>query len=497
MPHRGLPFADFRERSIVSAMASSTNRTKVVLAGATGFVGSNLQTALAPDFDLVCLTRSAVLPERNAERGTEWKRCDLFSLLDVERALEGADVAVYLVHSMLPSARLVQGNFVDLDLILADNFARAAQLCGLKQIIYIGGLISPGKDLSDHLASRLEVEQALGSGTTPLTALRAGLVVGPGGSSLRIVANLVRRLPMMILPKWTRTDTQPIAIEDIVRAVRLCLGKAEYSGKAFDLGGPDIMSYRGMLEKTAKVLGRKRLFVDVPLFSTGLSKLWVTLFGSASRNLVGPLIDSLKHPMVVLPNPLQNELAPGARKFADALRSSLDERGHLRPYPRARTPLTKDPAKAQTSKVRSVQRIPLPAERNAQWIAEEYFRWLPIFLRPWLKRNTANCETIQLSLFRPSWVLIEFTHAPQRSTPDRQLFYITGGALAQIHGHPKGRIEIREVANRDCALIAIHDFIPTLPWFIYRHTQALFHLWVMGRFARHLRTISPSSAPGE
>src|SRR5690606_19576051 len=131
-----------------------------------------------------------------------WVQADLFSLLEVERALEGADVALYLVHSMIASAELTQGSFADFDLILADNFARAAKSRGVRHILYVGGLIPEGERLSRHLESRLEVEQTLRAQGVPVTALRASIIIGPAGSSLRMVENLVRRLPVMITPAW-------------------------------------------------------------------------------------------------------------------------------------------------------------------------------------------------------------------------------------------------------------------------------------------------------
>ncbi|HJL27639.1 MAG TPA: NAD(P)H-binding protein [Polyangiaceae bacterium LLY-WYZ-15_(1-7)] len=150
---------------------TATERPTLALAGASGFVGSALRRALADEYRLVGLSRR---PRRSPD--TEWRVCDLYSLLDVEQALAGCDVALYLVHSMLPSARLTQGSFADLDLVLADNFARAAAKAGVKHIVYLGGLVPdlPEAELSAHLRSRLEVERALGAHGVPVTALRAG-----------------------------------------------------------------------------------------------------------------------------------------------------------------------------------------------------------------------------------------------------------------------------------------------------------------------------------
>ena len=165
------------------ASPAAAERLTVAIAGASGFVGTALRQALAYDMNLVGLTRS---PNRAARRDdgdpTRWRHCDLYSLREVERGLEGADLAIYLVHSMLPSSRLTQGTFADLDLILADNFARAAARNGVRQIVYLSGLLPEDTDdLSHHLRSRWEVERALASHGVPVTTLRTGLVVGKGG----------------------------------------------------------------------------------------------------------------------------------------------------------------------------------------------------------------------------------------------------------------------------------------------------------------------------
>lgn len=466
---------------------SGSKRQTVAMAGATGFVGTRLREALRDRYDLICLTRSsASLAMQRGRPGEIWRKCDLFSVLELEEALAGADYAIYLVHSMMPSARLIQGTFADMDLILADNFSRAAQTCGLKQIIYLGGLIPPMDPLSPHLASRLEVERTLGSRSTPVTALRAGLIVGPGGSSLRIVINLVRRLPLMILPAWTQTQTQPIAIEDIIKAVERTIGEEAYIGGQFDLGGPDVMTYSDMLKRTAQVMGRKRHFLHLSLFSTGFSKLWVTLLGGASRYLVGPLVDSLKHPMVAKENRLLETIQPESISFDTALQQSLDGEGEIVPNPRDSVRPKDKRSLRRARRVRSVQRMPLPGSLHAEDIGPLYFSWLPSALRPFLRFSKKGPHTYRTSFILKKWVLIEFTFSVERSTPDRQLYYVTGGFLAQTANNPKGRIEFREIQEPRCLLVAVHDFTPTLPWFLYRRTQALYHLWVMKRFAKWL-----------
>jgi len=463
----------------------------VAIAGATGFVGQALRRRLVRSHDVIGLTRSPSRASMPDEDGVRWRLCDLFSMSDVERALEDVDFAIYLVHSMVPSARLVQANFVDLDLLLADNFARAASSQGVRQILYLGGIQPREGRLSRHLRSRLEVERTLADRAPPVTSLRAGLIVGPGGSSLKILVNLVRRLPIMVLPKWTESRSRPVAIDDVLRAAEHCLGNERAYGQAYDIGGPDVLSYREMLEKTAEVMGRKRPMFRVPVFSTTLSRRWVSWVSGASDQLVGPLIESLRHSMLPESNPVQDWLVRDAVSFEDALRCSIDSRGRALPNPRTMIRSSDDRVLRRARTVRSVQRFPLPPERDARWVANEYMRWLPRFIWILLECRVLTGGTVRFLIRGTKVCLLELSHAPERSQPDRQLFRITGGVLARVSTAFRGRFEFREVLNRRWIIAAIHDFRPTLPWSLYSLSQALVHLWVMRSFGRHLRRIAP------
>lgn len=456
----------------------------VAIAGATGFVGRALCDALAPDHRVIALSR------RDSEMpGVETRTCDLFVLEQVSAALAGADVAIYLVHSMLPSARLVQAGFADLDLLLADDFARAAARAGVRRILYVGGLVPGDVPLSPHLASRREVEEALAAHGATLTALRCGIIVGPGSSSLWILANLVRRLPAMILPRWTESSSQPIALADLVRAVRIALAEPELRG-AFDLGGPDRMSYREMLARTARFLGRRRWLLRVPLFSPRLSRLWVSVFGSAPRALVAPLVESLRHDMCIAPNPLQARIAAEAKGFEAALAEALDAEGRPRPPPssiRLGAAARRDLYEARS--VRSLQRLPLPPGRDARWAAAEYLRFLPRFMRPWIRVETDTAGGARFFLAGTRLCLLALRLAAG-CDPDRSEWHIVGGAMLAKDAGPIGRFELREVLGRRALLAAIHDYRPALPWPVYAATQARVHLAVMRGFGRHLERLA-------
>lgn len=467
-------------------------RPVVAIAGASGFVGRALRLALAEDHRVVGLTRSptrASLSEE-AESGVTWRYCDLFSMREVEAALAGVDYAIYLVHSMLPSARLTQASFADLDLLLADNFARAAEKNGVKQILYVGGIRPHELDVSRHLKSRLEVETTLAARNVPVTAIRAGIIIGPGGSSMRMMVNLVRRLPGMILPRWTESVSAPIAIEDVVRAVRRCLGHEEAFGESLEIGGPELMTYREMMVRTARLLGRRIPMIGVPVFSPTLSRRWVAWVSGSPDALVGPLIESLRHSVVPRDNWLKTWLLKDAIPFDEALRRSLDERGRPLANPRLVLRQGDDNRLKRANTVRSVQRLPLPPGADAGWVASEYMRWLPRFVWPFLEVHLPEGQAIQFRVRSTPWVLLELTRSQNASVADRHLFLITGGVLARVSSQYRGRFEFREVLCREAIIAAIHDFRPMLPWFIYNLSQALVHLVVMRGFGRHLRRIT-------
>lgn len=171
---------------------------KILLTGASGYIGGNLLQSLKEDYEVVAISRNT--NNKEDEQNVTWKEADLYSQIDIENVMEDIDIAIYLVHSMQPSSKLSQAKFKDMDAILADNFAWAAKRKGVKRIIYLSGIIPDDEKLSEHLSSRLECEKILGAYGVPVSTLRAGLIVGPKGSSFPILYNLVKRLPALVLP---------------------------------------------------------------------------------------------------------------------------------------------------------------------------------------------------------------------------------------------------------------------------------------------------------
>lgn len=481
------------------------------MAGASGFIGRALVPSLLARHRVVALGRSgrAAAP---AGAGLEGRRCDLLSLLDAERGVAGADVGFYLVHSMLPTARLSQASFEDVDLIAADNFARAARRAGLSRIVYLGGLV-PGGDaarLSPHLRSRLEVEGALRSSGVPTTVVRAGLVLGAGGSSFEMLVRLVDRLPALVCPAWTATPTQPVALDDVVRVLAASVDDPEVAGKVVEVGCPEPTTYRALMEEMARALGRKRWFVSVPFFSPRLSRLWVRTVTGAPRELVDPLVESLEHSMVAADLSDQERLAGPPTPLRAALDRALADRARrpdtalerMRRRAARSAPSGRDESEAPT--VTSIQRLPLPAGWSAADVAREFGGWLPRGFRPFLAVEVGRLrcggeegefETVvrfrTRLLARPLLVL---ALAPERSAPDRTLFRVRGGLLALRPA--KGLLEFRVAPAGGAVLAAIRDFSPRMPWLLYRFSQAPVHLAVMRAFGRHLGRIARSGGRG-
>ncbi len=467
---------------------SSQRRPVVVMAGASGFVGTALLPVLAKDFDVVALSRSASteLP------GVRWERCDLFSLLQTERALSGADFAVYLVHSMLP-ARLTQARFEDMDFILADNFARSAARAGIKQIVYLGGIIPDDAQLSRHLASRLEVERVLAARGVPVTSLRAGLVIGPHGSSFRIVLRLVRRSPVLLCPHWTRSMTQPVGLRDVVRLLHFSIGRPEMYGRAFDLGGPEVMTYVEMMQRTAARLGRRRVIFAMPFIPTRLSVLVTRFITGAHRELVAPLVESLRHAMLAHSPTLQERAGIAAQTFDEALAEAVAAGGEEEG---ADKHLARRDHYAEVGRyVCSIQRLPLPPGRDAIWVAREYARWLPSLFKFILRVTVDPSLNVVFRVTGVRRPLLELSYSRNRSSADRPLYYITGGLLAREpdkgDGRAPARLEFRESPDRRSVLAAVFNYRPSLPWRFYRMTQAPMHLFVMKMFGWHLARQQP------
>jgi len=271
----------------------------VLVTGATGYIGGRLvPRLLAAGYRVRCLVRSkpkAAARSWVADPRVEVCECDVSAEAELARAMEGCSSTYYLIHSMMA----VGGDYRESDRRLAKTFARAAAAAGVQRIIYLGGLGETGDGLSEHLSSRREVEQALASTSVPVTVLRAAMIIGSGSASFEILRYLVERLPVMVTPRWVGTECQPIAVRDVLHYLLACLATPDATGKTLDIGGPDVLTYRDLMQIMAQALGlRRRLIVPVPVLTPRLSSLWIHLVTPISHRIARPLAEGLRNRVV-------------------------------------------------------------------------------------------------------------------------------------------------------------------------------------------------------
>jgi uncharacterized protein YbjT (DUF2867 family) len=244
---------------------------------------------------------------------------DIADRSSLDASLEGADAAYYLVHS------LDSTDFANRDRVGAHAFARAAVHAGVRQVIYLGGLGRDDDQLSEHLRSRREVERILRDGA-PTTALRAAIVVGQGSISWEVLCQLVERLPAMVTPRWVDRRCQPIALPDAVDFLVGALGRDDTVDDTFEIGCPEVMTYRGMLETVARLTSRRRLILPVPVLSPRLSSHWLRVITDVDLTTARSLVDSLTNDVIVTDRRLEEMLQISPMGFRDAAEGALHDR---------------------------------------------------------------------------------------------------------------------------------------------------------------------------
>lgn len=271
----------------------------ILVTGATGYVGARLVTRLlAKGYRVRATGRSLARLKKRPwanHPGVELLPADVSDATSIAKVCEGCAAAYYLVHSMMPG----EGKFEEVDREAARNMARAAGEAGLSRLIYLGGLGEENPELSRHLRSRAEVAQILATGKTPVTILRAAMILGAGSASFEILRYLVDRLPVMITPKWVHTECQPIGIRNVLDYLVGCLETPATAGGTFDIGGPEVVTYRELMRIYAQEAGLpSRLVIPVPVLSPRLSSYWIHLVTPVHAEVARPLAEGLSNRVV-------------------------------------------------------------------------------------------------------------------------------------------------------------------------------------------------------
>ena len=298
----------------------------VLVTGATGYVGGRLVPRLLDaGYRVRCLARSARKLAARPWAGdprVEIVEADLTDTEALGSALRGCHAAYYLVHSMVSTGT----GYAEADRELAHRFAMAAGHAGVHRIVYLGGLGERGPGLSEHLASRREVEAVLAAGPVPVTVLRAAMIIGSGSASFEILRYLVERLPVMVTPRWVETPSQPIAIGNVLTYLVACLSVPATVGRTLDIGGPDVVSYRELMRIMAEERRlRRRIVIPVPVLSPRLSALWIQLITPVSHRIARPLAEGLRNPVVCRDNEAARLMPQRLLGVREAIRVALDQ----------------------------------------------------------------------------------------------------------------------------------------------------------------------------
>ncbi|MET7028369.1 SDR family oxidoreductase [Sediminicola luteus] len=290
---------------------------KILLTGANGYIGMRLLPQLLDQgHEVVCAVRDQKRLSIDAETLSKISIVEVDFLDEFKPNLMPTDIdaAYYLIHSMSSSTT----DFDEKEAVSAKTFNRYMKDTNVEQVIYLSGIVND-KDLSKHLRSRKNVEDILFQGGYNLTVLRAGIIVGSGSSSFEIIRDLCEKLPIMITPKWVLTKTQPIAIRDVIQFLTGVLGNKKTFNDSFDIGGPEVLTYKSMLEQYAKARGIKIAIYTVPVMTPKLSSYWLYFVTSTSYKLAMNLVDSMKMEVVAKDDRLQQILGITPHTYQEAI----------------------------------------------------------------------------------------------------------------------------------------------------------------------------------
>ena len=304
--------------------SQSSNQLKpysILVTGATGFIGSRLVNALTKKgYTIKALSRKT----SEVKNSVKFVRADLLNEQELEIALRGIDTAYYLVHSMEGDKKHWK-EFAVRERTQAQNFLKAATKTGVKRIIYLGGLVNESLELSPHMKSRKQVGEILASGQIPVTHLRASLIIGAGGGSYAMLRYLVERLRIMVCPRWVKSLAQPIAVDDVIDYLVGCMEHPETSGRVFDIGGPEKLTYESLMRLYSAYLNKNLFVVQIPFLTTKLSSYWVDLITPVKASLARPLIDSLVHDTIVKDDSIKTIIPLHLKSVREAIHTATEE----------------------------------------------------------------------------------------------------------------------------------------------------------------------------
>jgi uncharacterized protein YbjT (DUF2867 family) len=293
--------------------------SNVLVLGASGYIGSNLVPFLAARGHSVrAASRRRAALEARDWRGVELLEVDALAPRSLAPALVGVDVAYYLVHSMA-SGR----DFPTVDREAARHFRDAAARTGVRRIVYLGGVL-PGGDASVHLRSRAETGAILRAGPVPVTELRAGLIIGPGSAAFEVIRDLVFHLPVMVTPRWVRSQSQPIALRDVLEYLVQLPSIADAVGAVYDVAGPEVLTYEQLMRQFGELVGRRPLIMPVPVLTPRLSSYWLDLVTAVPSSVARALIEGLEHDIVGDASAIRALIPRRLQTYREAVTTALD-----------------------------------------------------------------------------------------------------------------------------------------------------------------------------
>lgn len=291
---------------------------KILLTGVTGYIGRRLVYELLDrGYEVICCVRDksrVVLPSQILARVT-FLEIDFLAPPPLESLPVDIDGAYYLIHSMSQSIK----NFDGMEAASAENFRMYMNITQVKHVVYLSGIVN-SDHLSKHLESRKNVETILSGGNYNFTVLRAGIIVGSGSASFEIIRDLVEKLPLMLAPKWALTRTQPISIRNVLSYLTSVMMCEECYNQSYDIGGPEVMTYKDMLTQYAEVRGLRRLIISVPIMTPKLSSYWLYFVTAVSYKLAANLVDSMKIEVIGKPNDLARRFNIEPMPYKEAIR---------------------------------------------------------------------------------------------------------------------------------------------------------------------------------